>query len=64
MLSSKMPLSIADHEILIRNALSYYRFHKESVSICKVILLFVTNSVNKWHWDASKWAKPVLLVVL
>jgi len=26
-------------------------------------LVIVTNSVNKWHWDAE-WVRPVLLVVL
>jgi hypothetical protein len=39
-LSSKMRLSTADHEILIGNALAYFKAHKESVSMQKVILLF------------------------
>jgi hypothetical protein len=39
-----MRLSPADHEVLIRNALAYYRAYKESISIQKVILLL---SVNK-----------------
>ena len=41
-----MRLSTADHEVLIGNALAYYRAHKESVSIRRVILLFGVNKTT------------------